>query len=50
MSDRSSLGGVEPVSRILGGPDAGISQFEERDVGGHRFPSPDDRAIRTGAA
>src|SRR4029077_17699778 len=34
------LGGVEAARRILGGFDAGIGQAEERDVGGHCFPSP----------
>src|ERR1700722_4292230 len=33
------LGGVEAARRILGGLDAGIGQAEERDVGGHCFPS-----------
>src|SRR5580700_9078702 len=34
------LGGVEAARRILGGLDARIGEAEERDVGGHCFPSP----------
>jgi hypothetical protein len=38
-SSQKLLGGGAAARRILGGVDAGVGEAEERDVGGHCFPS-----------